>query len=263
MKVYKNEDRPLRNTIGFEKGLNNKLNTIKNESIENRARSFISSNKKLLQKYIPKLKPIKTNLNPSPIILKEINEAKIEDDNFIMNKNKISNKKLHQLKTVGIKEEIIEKAVNSNDEQCNNLNNNGSDSSDNDSKNNEKKSNKNNAINKNDENISKIKTNFNFCFNTIRKKLDKIKNKIQNKYKDDTNLDFSYENNFYEKYRIKCVQKYIDTLKMKKKEEYEKIRNKTISFKDMKFFKPPILGFLEKNEISNNSTLSSCNLSEV
>ena len=51
-----------------------------------------------------------------------------------MNKNKISNKKLHQLKTVGIKEEIIEKAVNSNDEQCNNLNNNGSDSSDNDSK---------------------------------------------------------------------------------------------------------------------------------
>ncbi len=263
MKVYKNEDRPLRNTIGFEKGLNNKLNTIKNESIDNRARSFISSNKKLLQKYIPKLKPIKTNLNPSPIILKGINEAKIEDDNFITNKKKISNKNLHKLKTVGIKEEIIEKAINSNDEQCNNLNNNGSDSSDNDSKTNEKKSNKNNATNKNDENISKIKTNFNFCFNTIRKKLDKIKNKIQNKYKDDTNLDFSYENNFYEKYRIKCVQKYIDTLKMKKKEEYEKIRNKTISFKDMKFFKPPILGFLEKNEISNNSTLSSCNLSEV
>ena len=263
MEVYKKEDRTLRNTIGFEKGLNNKLNTIKNESIDNRARSFISSNKKLLQKYIPKLKPIKTNLNPSPIILKGINEAKIEDDNFITNKKKISNKKLHKLKTVGIKEEIIEKAVNSNDEQCNNLNNNGSDSSDNDSKNNEKKSNKNNATNKNDENISKIKTNFNFCFNTIRKKLDKIKNKIQNKYKDDTNLNFSHENNFYEKYRIKCVQKYIDTLKMKKKEEYEKIRNKTISFKDMKFFKPPILGFLEKNEISNNSTLSSCNLSEV
>ena len=139
MKVYKKEDRTLRNTIWFEKGLNNKLNTIKNESIDNRSRSFISSNKKLLQKYIPKLKPIKTNLNPSPIILKEINEAKIEDDNFIMNKKKISNKKLHQLKTVGIKEEIIEKSVNSNDEQCNNLNNNGSDSSDNDSKNSEKK----------------------------------------------------------------------------------------------------------------------------
>ena len=261
MKVYKNEDRSLRNTIGFEKGLNNKLNTIKNESIDNRSRSFISLNKKLLQKYIPKLKPIKTNLNPSPIILKGINEAKIEDDNFITNKKKISNKKLHKLKTVGIKEEIIEKAVNSNDEQCNNLNNNGSDSSDNDSKNSEKKS--NNTTNKNDENISKIKTHFNFCINTIRKKLDKIKNKIQNKYKDDTNLDFSYENNFYEKYRIKCVQKYIDKLKIKKKEEYEKMRNKTISFTDMKFFKPPILGFLEKNEISNNSTLSSCNLSEV
>ena len=76
-------------------------------------------------------------------------------------------------------------------------------------------------------------------------------------------MDFSYENNFYEKYRIKCVQKYIDKLKIKKKEEYEKIRNKTISFIDMKFFKPSILGFLEKNEISNNSTLSSCNLSEV
>ena len=33
--------------------------------------------------------------------------------------------------------------------------------------------------------------------------------------------------------------------------------------KDLKSFRPPILGFLQMNETSNNTTLSSCNLSEM
>ena len=50
---------------------------------------------------------------------------------------------------------------------------------------------------------------------------------------------------------------------MEKIDDYNEIKNKTISFKDIKSFKPPILNFLQMTEVSNNSTLSSCNLSEV
>ena len=252
----KEEDKLFRNTIGFEKPVNNKLPVIKNDSTENRARSFVTSNKKLLQKYIPKLKPIEADLNPSPIALKGQNETKLENDNFTINRKSTQNKKyMHKLRSVAIEEEAIQKAVVSNDEECSKMPN-ASDSSDNESKDNKKKINKINLKTKKENNI--IENKVQYCINTLRRKLDKIKNKIINKkYKDDTHLDFIHEKNLNENYRIRCIQNYIEQLKMEKMEEYEKYKNKTISFKDMKLFKPPILEFLEKNEISNNSTLSS------
>ena len=277
----KEEDKLFRNTIGFEKPVNNKLPLIKNDSIENRARSFVTSNKKLLQKYIPKLKPIEADLNPSPIFLsyyikknilihlhyllksqnfnkslKGNNETKLVNDNFkIIAKNTQNKKYMHKLRSVAIEEEVNQKAVISNDEECNKMPN-VSDSSDNESKDNQRKSNKINLKTKK-ENII-IENKVQYCINTTRRKLDKIKNKIINKkYKDDTHLDFIHEKNLNENCRIRCIQNYIEQLKIEKKEEYEKYKNKTISFKDMKLFKPPILEFLEKNEISNNSTLSS------
>ena len=252
----KEEDKLFRNTIGFEKPVNNKLPLIKNDSIENRARSFVTSNKKLLQKYIPKLKPIEADLNPSPIFLIGENETKLVNDNFKINAKNTQNKKyMHKLRSVAIEEEVNQKAVNSNDEECNKMPN-VSDSSDNESKDNERKSNKINLKTKK-ENII-IENKVQYCINTTRRKLDKIKNKIINKkYNDDTHLDFIHEKNLNENCRIRCIQNYIEQLKIEKKEEYEKYKNKTISFKDMKLFKPPILEFLEKNEISNNSTLSS------
>ena len=261
----KEEEKAFRNTIGFEKALNNTLSITKKEAIENRARSFVTSNKKLLQKYIPKLKPIETDLIPSPIVLKGKNEKQFVQDNYRRDIIKGSNKKyLHKLNNVEIEEEINPKIINSTDEECNKIHNNDSDSSDNESKDNERKSNKNNLGSKKD-NIIEIKNKVKYCINTTRKKLDKIRNKIKiNKYKDDSNLDFYYERNLTDNYKIRCIQNYIEQSKMEKMEEYEKYKNKTISFRDMNLFKPPILAYLEKKEISNNSTLSSsCNFSEV
>ena len=84
-------------------------------------------------------------------------------------------------------------------------------------------------------------------------------------FKDDSNaLNFSYTKYFSENNKkIKCAENYIKQIKMEKADDYNEIKNKTISFKDINSFKPPILNFLQKNEVSNNSTLSSCNLSEV
>ena len=171
----KEEDKLFRNTIGFEKPVNNKLPLIKNDSIENRARSFVTSNKKLLQKYIPKLKPIEADLNPSPIFLIGENETKLVNDNFKINAKNTQNKKyMHKLRSVAIEEEVNQKAVNSNDEECNKMPN-VSDSSDNESKDNERKSNKINLKTKK-ENII-IENKVQYCINTTRRKLDKIKNK--------------------------------------------------------------------------------------
>jgi hypothetical protein len=95
--------------------------------------------------------------------------------------------------------------------------------------------------------------------------MDKIKNKIKiKKFKDDSNVsNFSCRKYFDENYRLRTAQKFIDKLKMEKMKEYEKYKNKTISFKDINSYKGPILGFLQMNELSDNLTLSSINLSEI
>ena len=308
MKEEEKEDKLYRNTISFGTSANNKL---KNEKMDNRARSASLSNNKLLSKYIPRLKPVGTTINPSPInlILKKKNllniyqiiilfiiktkyiligkeELVIDDENFkIEPKRKLSKKSLFlKIKSFEINEEINDYAINATDEENNynkynknKLTQGVSDSSDNESikdkdkenkldKNND--SNKNSNLDNNNENINKIeklKKNVNNCINKIRRKLDKIKNNIKKKkFKDDSNaLNFSYTKYFSENNKkIKYGENYIRQIKMERI-DYNEIKNKTISFKDIKSFKPPILNFLQMNEVSNNSTLSSCNLSEV
>ena len=95
--------------------------------------------------------------------------------------------------------------------------------------------------------------------------MDKIRSKIKlTKFNDDSNVSkISCTKYFDENYRLKCAQKFINKLKLKKMKECEKFKNKTISFKDLNSYKPPILGFLQMYEISVNSTLSSSNLSEI
>ena len=236
MKVYEKEVKSFRNTANFEKTLNNKINEAKNESIDNRAKCFIVSNEKLLKKYIPKLKPIEANFNPSPILLKEKENNKIEEKLILVPNKKTSKKLLNKFNSVQFKNEMKEIAINSNDEGQ--------------------------AYNKRKNRFTFDESNGMKCrINTIRKKLDTIKREIKiKKYKDDSNLDFFYENNNDEENRLKSVEKYIEKIKLEKMEEYEKCKNKTISFKDMKFFKPPILGFLEMNDIVSNSNLSTRNL---
>ena len=78
-------------------------------------------------------------------------------------------------------------------------------------------------------------------------------------------MNKNYNNYNSENYRIKRGQKYINKLKLESMNEYNQHRNKTISFNESNSHKPPILGYLQKNEESaiSNSTLSSCNLSEI
>lgn len=281
MKEEEKEEKLYRNTISFGSSANNKL---KNEKIDNRARSASLSNNKLLSNYIPRLKPIGTTINPSPINLIGKEDFPIEDENFKIEPKMTLNKKslLSKIKSFEINEEINDYSINATDGE-NNINKKNkfklgqgvSDSSDNESikdkdnkldKNSDMSINNNPDINSSNINkIEKLKKNVNYCINKIRKKLDKIKNNIKMKtFKDDSNaINFSYTKYFSENNKnIKCAEKYFKSIKIDKI-NYNEIKNKTISFKDIKSFKPPILNFLQMNEISNNSTLSSCNLSEV
>lgn len=100
----------LRNSIAFGTRANSKINTI-NEDIRKRSSTLGNS---LSNKFIPKLKPVDTNLCPSPINL-VANEEKKLNDNFILRKNKKSSKKIAvQFK---IQEELYENINSSGDEK--------------------------------------------------------------------------------------------------------------------------------------------------
>ena len=236
MKIYEKEDNSFRKSICLEKSSNDKL--IQNdEFLDHRAKSIPIPSNELLKKYIPKLKPLDTNINPSPIILKGEEELKNEEKKFslILNK-KSSNNLLYKFHSEKIEEEERnDEGINSNDEE-------------------------NYIFQK--KNINK--NNMDNYINITRKKLDRIKNEIKiKKYKDDSNSEFIYDKNNNENYRIKCIQKFFEKLRLEKMEEYEKCKNKTISFKDMKLFKPPILEFLEMNNASSNANLSTRNLTKI
>ena len=249
MEEDEKEEKNLRNTIPYGKRLRNNLSKEKKDI---RARSS-SQYQGLYKNFIPKLKPIICNLNPSPIKLGEKELIEIDKEYFILSTKKKSNKKF-LFNINNIEEELYENVVNSGDEQYNNKLSDTSYSSENELKNNDKM----------DNNI-KIKKDINNYINYKRRSLEKVKNKIEiKKIKDDTNiLRTSYEKSTIENFRVKCAQNYIDKLKLEKMEEYEKFKNKTISFKDIKKLNPPILGFLQMNEESRSSTLSSFNISEI
>lgn len=242
MKEDEEEEKNFRNSIPYGKRIKNCLNNYK-EDIRARSSSLANC---LFQNFIPKLKPINTNLNPSPIKLGKKEVIKIDEKNFDLIPKKISNKKL-KFNINNIEEEINENVVNSEDEKYYNKLSNISDSSKNESKHNDKI----------DNNIIKIKKNVKNYINHIKKKFDKYKNDIDiKKFIDDTDiLNLSYKKYFIENYKVKCAQNYINKL-LEKKDDYNKTKNKTISFQESKKFKPPILGYLQMNEESRSTTLS-------
>ena len=263
MKEQQMEDKHFRATINY--GIRTKIT---DEIESNRIRSASLKNNIQYIKFIPKLRPVNTNLNPSPIKLTGKEDIYIEDEKFSIKHHKKSSKKLLRLKIKEnkIEEEIDENIVNSTDEgHSHRLSHIVTDSSDNDSKENEKNNGKNDiGCMKHDGDFPNINKKLNYCISHIRGKLDKIKNKIKLKNcKDDSMLNISYKKYLSENYRIECAQNYINKLKLEAINEYNKYKNKTISFRESKSHKPPILGFLQMNEISANSTLSSCNLSEI
>ena len=255
----------FRTTISYGNSKTKKDNNNNNDNNSHKLRSSSLDNNKLLQKFIPTLKPIVTNIDPSPIKLFGNEEIDIEEKNFTIEPKDqlIKVSILNKRKSVKNEEIELNGIISGDDEYSKKLSNKYSDSSDNESKDIENKLNKN--YDKKNSNIMKIKNNVNYCINQIRRKMDKIRSKIKlTKFNDDSNISkISCTQYFDENYRLKCAQKFINKLKLEKMKECEKYKNKTISFKDLNSYKPPILGFLQMYEVSVNSTLSSSNLSEI
>ena len=248
MEKHDKVEKTLRNSVAFGTRTNNKINTV-NEDIRKRSATLANP---LLTKFIPKLKPVDTELCPSPINL-VANEEKEVNDNFILQKNKKSSKKL-SVQFNKIQEELYENINSSGDEKYNEDESPlYSQLSDNESKSDQILEEKNKNINNNKNNI-----------NHIRKKMKKIRSEIKlNKFNDDSTIsDNSNRINFDEDLLSRNSRNYKSHLQIEKIKECLHYRNKSISFKDMPNFRPPILGFLEMNETIETSTISSNNLSK-
>ena len=241
MEKHDKIDKSLRNSVAFGTRTNNKINSV-NEDIRKRSATLANP---LLTKFIPKLKPVESQLCPSPINLVANEENKL-NDNFILQKNKKSSKKL-SVQFNKIQEELYENINSSGDEKFNEDESPlYSQPSDNESKSDQ-------IINNNKNNI-----------NHIRKKMKKIRSEIKlNKFNDDSTIsDNSNRINFDEDLISRNTRNYKSQLQIEKIKECLHYRNNSISFKDMTNFRPPILGFLEMNETIETSTISSNNLSK-
>jgi hypothetical protein len=230
------------------------------------SQSFLKGNRPLsakpllFRKYIPKLKPVQSYINPSFMYLggsKENFKSNKYKENILDNKNNINI----------VAEEDYEKTANSGDERYsyNNLNSNKivpfSSSDDNDVIESDtiNINNSSNIINKiNDDTNIKLKRAKNKKSNNInhiRKMVIKINDKIPNKkYSDDTDIisNTPYKDYIKENYCFNWEEPCLDYDFVQKK------KSKSIYVGNNKNQnRPPILGFLQMNENSANTTLSS------
>lgn len=268
MKENEKEKNSFRNTINYVKTIKNGINEENKQKKICMSKNTSLSSKQLLQNHIPKIKPIGAKFEPSPINLNLFGKEQINIDekNFAIEPNENPKEQLLIVKVKSVNNKK-EKHINSSDEEYDNTNYNKINySSGNESKDNEDKS---GALNINkgggEEEVSNVNKSIHYCINKIRRKMDKIKNKIKyKKFNEDSDaFKFTCTQYFDENYRLRLAQKFINKIKLKKLNEYEKFKNKTISFSSINSNRPPILGFLQMNEISLNTTLSSSNLSSI
>ena len=257
-----NEEEPndTRYSLDFhkkEKDNNNIILPSQSSFKENRP---LSAKPLLSRRFIPKLKPVKSHLKPSYMNLggssENFNSKKYKEN---LTKNKIN------INIVA--EEDYEKTANSGDERYsyNNLNSNKivpfSSSDDNDVIESDtiNINNSSNVINKiNDDTNIKLKRAKNKKSNNInhiRKMVIKINDKIPNKkYSDDTDIisNTPYKDYIKENYCFNWEEPCLDYDFVQKK------KSKSIYVGNNKNQnRPPILGFLQMNENSANTTLSS------
>ena len=252
----KEETKDSRLSLNFpkkekEKNLSNFQSFLK----DNRARSA----KPLLRKFVPRLKPVKANMNPSIFYLNGIYEF------FNYNKNK----SISDINIVA--EEDYEKKANSGDESYS-YNNSHSEKDNFLSYNDDNTDfidNNENNIDKNSINIiiTKKKKCVKNNINRIRKHLLKTKEKIRLKeFNDDTSIisnnpykNYLTENFVYEKYYLNDNNEIISDNSIDLDIDFfNKITSKSIyagKYKNKN--RPPILGFLQMNDNSANTTLSS------
>ena len=273
--IPKKEDmKDSRYSLGFDKKDKEKNNNPQQIQFSLKDSRAKSARPLLLRKYIPTLKPIKANMNPSVIYLNAgLNSFKSKKykENLLKSKNDINI----------VAEEDYERNANSGDERYGfnkisyKKDNFLSSEDDNDIiENNDNPINEiniNNTINSINIKIPKKKKCVKNNIEHIRKLLIKTKEKmIIKKYNDDTSIitNNPYKNYFKENmgYILGENKKYFNNNDLVSNNSFDYgsdnnfqiSKSKSIYVTSRKFRnKPPILGFLQMNENSANTTLSS------
>ena len=273
--IPKKEDmKDNRYSLGFDKKDKEKNNNPQQIQFSLKDSRAKSARPLLLRKYIPTLKPIKANMNPSVIYLNAGANSFISKkykENLLKSKNDINI----------VAEEDYERNANSGDERYGfnkisyKKDNFLSSEDDNDIiENNENPINEiniNNNINSINIKIPKKKKCVKNNIEHIRKLLIKTKEKmIIKKYNDDTSIitNNPYKNYFKENmgYILGENKKYFNNNDLVSNNSFDYgsdnnfqiSKSKSIYVTSRKFRnKPPILGFLQMNENSANTTLSS------
>ena len=273
--IPKKEDmKDSRYSLGFDKKDKEKNNNPQQIQFSLKDSRAKSARPLLLRKYIPTLKPIKANMNPSVIYLNAgVNSFKSKKykENLLKSKNDINI----------VAEEDYERNANSGDERYGfnkisyKKDNFLSSEDDNDIiENNDNPINEiniNNNINSINIKIPKKKKCVKNNIEHIRKLLIKTKEKmIIKKYNDDTSIIINnpYNNYFKENmgYILGENKKYFNNNDLVSNNSFDygsdnnfqTSKSKSIYVTSRKFRnKPPILGFLQMNENSANTTLSS------
>ena len=273
--IPKKEDmKDNRYSLGFDKKDKEKNNNPQQIQFSLKDSRAKSARPLLLRKYIPTLKPIKANMNPSVIYLNagaNSFKSKKYKENLLKSKNDINI----------VAEEDYERNANSGDERYGfnkisyKKDNFLSSEDDNDIiENNDNPINEiniNNNINSINIKIPKKKKCVKNNIEHIRKLLIKTKEKmIIKKYNDDTSIitNNPYKNYFKENmgYILGENKKYFNNNDLVSNNSFDygsdnnfqTSKSKSIYVTSRKFRnKPPILGFLQMNENSANTTLSS------
>ena len=273
--IPKKEDmKDSRYSLGFDKKDKEKNNNPQQIQFSLKDSRAKSARPLLLRKYIPTLKPIKANMNPSVIYLNagaNSFKSKKYKENLLKSKNDINI----------VAKEDYERNANSGDERYGfnkisyKKDNFLSSEDDNDIiENNENPINEiniNNNINSINIKIPKKKKCVKNNIEHIRKLLIKTKEKmIIKKYNDDTSIitNNPYKNYFKENmgYILGENKKYFNNNDLVSNNSFDYgsdnnvqiSKSKSIYVTSRKFRnKPPILGFLQMNENSANTTLSS------
>ena len=270
----KEDSNDYRFSLGFDKKDKEKNNNPQQIQFSLKDSRAKSARPLLLRKYIPTLKPIKANMNPSVIYLNAgVNSFKSKKykENLLKSKNDINI----------VAEEDYERNANSGDERYGfnkisyKKDNFLSSEDDNDIiENNDNPINEiniNNNINSINIKIPKKKKCVKNNIEHIRKLLIKTKEKmIIKKYNDDTSIIINnpYNNYFKENmgYILGENKKYFNNNDLVSNNSFDYgsdnnfqiSKSKSIYVTSRKFRnKPPILGFLQMNENSANTTLSS------
>ena len=273
--IPKKEDmKDSRYSLGFDKKDKEKNNNPQQIQFSLKDSRAKSARPLLLRKYIPTLKPIKANMNPSVIYLNagaNSFKSKKYKENLLKSKNDINI----------VAEEDYERNANSGDERYGfnkisyKKDNFLSSEDDNDIiENNENPINEiniNNNINSINIKIPKKKKCVKNNIEHIRKLLIKTKEKmIIKKYNDDTSIITNNPYKIYFKENMGYIlgenKKYFNNNDLVSNNSFDYgsdnnfqiSKSKSIYVTSRKFRnKPPILGFLQMNENSANTTLSS------